>query len=165
MYIENQINKHKIGKYNLLVYKYVYNTIDLAFTMPYKFAVLAYGCEHGVGQYGRKWISPAGNMLLSICEEEKFDLDILCDASIETLKKYSQELFQRKYPNDIYYRKMKIGGTIIHSKGKKHILSVGINLNSAPTYSISLSDIMNCEIDIQNFSIKWMEIYNNFITQ
>lgn len=85
--------------------------------------------------------------------------EMLSNISLVTLSQYTNEIFIKKYPNDIYYDNKKICGVISHYRSST-VLSVGINLNSYIKNAIDLSKITNNQINVISFTKKWI---NNYI--
>tara|TARA_Y100001968_G_C19436970_1_gene760276 strand:- start:586 stop:1332 length:747 start_codon:yes stop_codon:yes gene_type:complete len=109
----------------------------------------------GVGQHGRKWLSPLGGIWLSAALPifndkflpEIFPLSIanqLCKMFLE--KSIKVDL---KWPNDIFYGSQKIIGFLpkVITRGSKILyvrIGIGMNLNNrTPKEGISLSTVLN----------------------
>ncbi len=114
---------------------------------------------NGIGRCGRKWISSSGNLFVSILKKTneifikdpnelgRLSLTIAC-AVRETIAYYisdSKNLCLH-WPNDIYYKNEKISGILISIINDYLIISIGININSAPNLesrkAISIKEIL-----------------------
>ncbi len=115
-------------------------------------AVIAREQIYGIGQYGRKWVSPKGGVWLSAAYPifnsefipEVFSLSIanqLCEMFIENSIKVDL-----KWPNDIFYGSRKIIGFLpkVITRGSEILyvrVGIGMNLkNKTPREGISLSE-------------------------
>lgn len=116
------------------------------------YAILALEQTNGVGQQGKKWFSPKGNLALSIvlstytfCDIGELAL-IFATSVYKTIislitEKASYNL-KYKYPNDIYLYEKKLGGVLVEVHQNRMIASVGLNLAHAPEEFISMKDYM-----------------------
>lgn len=113
----------------------------------------------GIGRCGRKWISSSGNLFISILKKTNEDffkdpnelgrlsLTIAC-AVKETIAYYISDAKNLclHWPNDIYYKNEKISGILISTINDYLIISIGININSAPHLesrkTISIKEIL-----------------------
>lgn len=107
-------------------------------------AILAREQTEGRGQYGRKWhASPGNHLAMSIILLPQFlDLDSLPLLSLKTslgivrslFELTGEDLFQIKWPNDIYAKGKKLAGILIENsiasqKVRHCIIGIGINVN------------------------------------
>lgn len=95
----------------------------------------------GKGQRGNRWeSSPGANLTFSVVlypeflyPGEQFYLNIVFSlALLDTLKSISLEESKVKWPNDIYYDDLKLGGILIENALKNRVIAssiVGIGLN------------------------------------
>ncbi len=91
----------------------------------------------GKGRHGRNWLTPEGNIALSISYEAKADGPpislitsiIVTDALSESL---NEEHIKIKWPNDIVFRRKKVAGILVEKEKcndlSKIIVGIGINL-------------------------------------
>ncbi len=91
----------------------------------------------GKGRHGRNWLTPEGNIALSISYEAKADGPpislitsiIVTDALSESL---NEEHIKIKWPNDIVFRRKKVAGILVEKEKSndlsKIIIGIGINL-------------------------------------
>tara|TARA_B100001113_G_C21044496_1_gene593904 strand:+ start:566 stop:1084 length:519 start_codon:yes stop_codon:yes gene_type:complete len=96
----------------------------------------------GRGQYGKKWISIKGNLLMSIFFQIKKKISIkrLNKINLELVKKvlqtFSNKKIKIKYPNDLFIDKKKFCGilqeTIFVKNNKFLVLGIGVNINDSP---------------------------------
>ncbi len=139
-------------------------------------AVVAKNQINGVGSRDNSWVGGEGNLFFS------FAIDIntlpsdlpLESASIyfsfimrEILGEFIDEVWL-KWPNDLYYRDNKVGGTITKIIDNIMICGMGVNLkNSSNGYS-SLN--LNIEIDFLlkeyfnrlNSTLSWKHLFNKY---
>ena len=94
--------------------------------------------SHGRGRFGRAWLSPAGGLWLTIMlvapieEKELPNTTVVTAISIaEILRKDYSIRAYIKWPNDIYYKKNKLGGILTETEKVKEnvFLNIGIGLN------------------------------------
>ncbi|MDB6096037.1 MAG: biotin/acetyl-CoA-carboxylase ligase [Francisellaceae bacterium] len=101
--------------------------------------VIANEQTHGKGQQGKTWVSPLGNICLSI--HHRFPsstilsgLSLAIGISIaEYLRTLNLEDIGVKWPNDIFWKNKKLGGILIETIGGKEgfidvIIGVGLNV-------------------------------------
>jgi len=97
----------------------------------------------GKGQYGRKWISPKGNLFISFFSElNNPNLSIKtitknnCLLVKKTLSKFTNKKISFKKPNDLLIKKKKISGIlqeVVTKADKKFLITgIGININKNP---------------------------------
>lgn len=117
----------------------------------------------GKGRHGREWVSPKGNLYLSILLKPDCDVRRLGEFSFiaalalyETVFEYVQDqsLVVLKWPNDVLLGGKKCAGILLESglkpDGKVDWLVVGIGLNivSAPPIGSALADYAQNPPDI-----------------
>ena len=135
----------KFKKFN---YKKVNSTNDTAIRIikqtNFNFGMVTAEIQlKGKGQYGRKWVSPKGNLFVSFFSEfNKKNLSIKnltkmnCFLVKKLLSKYTNKEIKYKNPNDLLIEKKKICGIlheIIVKLDKKFlIIGIGININKSP---------------------------------
>ena len=120
----------------------------------------------GKGQRGNKWESNVGeNLTFSIVLEPTFIhpthifyLNIITSlAIIETLIHMGNHDFKIKWPNDIMYKNLKLGGILIEtniqsSRIKYAVIGIGLNVNQSEFYTTdqatSLKNIFNTSHDL-----------------
>ena len=96
----------------------------------------------GRGQYGKKWISFKGNLLMSIFFEINTDTSIKnmtfknCEMIRRSIQKFTKSKIKIKPPNDLLINKEKICGilqeTFFRNKKKFIIIGIGLNLVKSP---------------------------------
>ena len=99
--------------------------------------IIADNQTKGRGQYGKKWISFKGNLLMSIFFEintKKSIKDITlknCEIIKKTIQNFTSKKIKIKPPNDLLINKNKICGILqeIFFQNNKKFLVVGIGLN------------------------------------
>ena len=110
---------------------------------------------HGVGQNGRKWISPPGGIWLSAAYPI-FSKDFYNYIFPVSIAFFLCEMFYKKsidvkikWPNDIFYGSKKLVGFLpkLITRGNEVLyakIGIGMNLNNiTPDEGISLSNILN----------------------
>ena len=91
----------------------------------------------GRGQYGKKWISFKGNLLMSVFFEINNSISIKkitsknCEIIKKSIQKFTKNKIKIKPPNDLLINKEKICGILqeIFFQNKKKFIVVGIGLN------------------------------------
>ena len=143
------------------------------------FIIIANEQTHGKGRRGNEWISPPGNIYLSIVLKNDFPIkqhyifSILTLLSIKkTINEFgSQEIFF-KWPNDIFYKNKKFGGLILENINYNNndiiIIGLGINVSSSPqvegyetTFVKKFIDIDNKIILLECFFLNFFSLLNN----
>ena len=127
----------------------------------------------GIGRRGSKWISPKGNVYISLLLKDLLDVkyhflntaytsNIICEV-IEKICKVETKI---KWPNDIIIKDKKICGIIseIYSKNNKMLINTGfgINIISSPEindYETTYINQYYANIDNITFAHKLMEEY------
>ena len=91
----------------------------------------------GKGRHGRNWLTPEGNIALSISYEAKSDgppISLITSIIVTNAlsKSLNEENIKIKWPNDIVFRRKKVAGILVEKeKGSdlsKIIVGIGINL-------------------------------------
>ena len=128
----------KLKKYQ---YKKVKSTNDVAIKKIKsgirRGIVLAEIQTKGRGQYGKKWISFKGNLLMSVFFEINNSTLIKnitfknCEIIRKSIQKFTKNKIKTKPPNDLLINKEKICGILQETffKDKKKYIVVGIGLN------------------------------------
>ena len=96
----------------------------------------------GRGQYGKKWISFKGNLLMSIFFEINTDTSIKnmtfknCEMIRKSIQKFTKSKIKIKPPNDLLINNEKICGilqeTFFQNKKKFIVVGIGLNLVKSP---------------------------------
>ena len=154
----------KIKKFN---FKNVNSTNNTAFKIIKK-STFNYGMvvsekqKNGRGQYGKKWISYKGNLLVSIFYNiDNINLPIKkltkinCLLVMKLISKFYKKKVVVKAPNDLLINKKKISGILqetIIKNGKKYlVVGIGINVIKSPNIAnyptTNLFEIINKKID------------------
>ncbi|MDR3179878.1 MAG: biotin--[acetyl-CoA-carboxylase] ligase [Holosporaceae bacterium] len=108
---------------------------------PRECAIVALRQTRGIGRCNRRWISPEGNLFTSIIKRSppyrdigKISLTVAC-AVRDTVAHFigdSPDLTFH-WPNDVYYKNLKISGILMAVVGDWMVISVGINVCHAPS--------------------------------
>ena len=108
--------------------------------------------EKGTGRGKKKWISPKGNIYLTINQKLKATAALknnfyICYLIHKFFKKIHDIDLEYKWPNDLFYQNKKIVGVVVKSTilGNNSYLKtgIGININNTPLIeSTSLSRIL-----------------------
>lgn len=133
----------------------------------------------GRGQRGNNWYSEDNkNITCSIIIspkflpiEKQFFLSILTSVSINNFLKSIINDSTIKWPNDIYYKDLKLGGilvenTISGSTFKNSIIGIGLNINQK-TFSeeipnpVSLTNICQQEFDLKELIMELSNCFNS----
>jgi len=139
-------------------------------------AILAKEQSAGLGSRDNEWVGGKGNFFLSFAVKlEDLPIDLpLHAASIyfsylmkETLMHLGEEVWL-KWPNDLYKKKEKIGGTITKQVNKTLVCGMGINLKNVQNGYASLQSEIEAEKLLQAYieSIKmfpsWKQVFSGF---
>ena len=130
----------------------------------------------GVGQNGRKWISPQGGIWLSAAYPI-FSKDFSTDIFSVSIAFFLCEMFygksievKIKWPNDIFYGSKKLIGFLpkLITRGNEVLyakIGIGMNLNNfTPVEGISLSKILNKKnLSESYWSSKILKVLNKAI--
>ena len=132
----------------------------------------------GRGTQGRSWISPKGNVFLTIGilknklnknRKKLFHIEsglIIANAIKPFIKSNYLPMLELKWPNDILINQLKVCGILIET-GMNHILiGIGINVNAAP----NISDGGRASGKLSDYRLKpfqnkhlILSIFNNFM--
>ena len=120
--------------------------------------------KKGTGRGKKKWISPKGNIYLTINQKLKANVALknnfyICYLIHKFFKKTCDIGFEYKWPNDLFYQNKKIVGVVVKSTilGNNSYLKtgIGININNTPLIeSTSLSRILKKKSNIIELSNK-----------
>ena len=124
----------------------------------------------GTGRGKKKWLSPIGNIYLTINQKLKATHALrnnfyICYIIHKFFKINFNINLDYKWPNDLFYKNKKIVGVVVKSTilGKKSYLKtgIGININNSPIVdSVSLFSIINEKsniLDLSNIIIDFIE--------
>lgn len=120
----------------------------------------------GRGRQGKPWYSPKGrNIYCSLAFHLAKPVTYISQLSlavavivIDSCKRYGvEQLFQLKWPNDLYYNNRKLGGILIesviaHLGGSTIVIGIGLNISLPPKHpflatSIDLQTILSKPVD------------------
>ena len=135
-----------ISKLVVLRYKAVCSTMNFAKNKVYKtdqgpLFIVAETQQRGRGFNGSIWESPKGGFYGTLAlhlddkptqEQWRFIHYITALSIVNTLKSFHNCDFKIKWPNDIYYKNMKLGGVlleILHKIEAYVLIGIGVNLN------------------------------------
>ena len=124
----------------------------------------------GTGRGKKKWLSPIGNIYLTINQKLKASHALknnlyICYIIHKFFKINFNINLDYKWPNDLFFKNKKIVGVVVKSTilGKKSYLKtgIGININNSPIVdSVSLFSIINEKsniLDLSNIIIDFIE--------
>ncbi len=124
----------------------------------------------GTGRGKKKWLSPIGNIYLTINQKLKASHALrnnfyICYIIHKFFKINFNINLDYKWPNDLFYKNKKIVGVVVKSTilGKKSYLKtgIGININNSPIVdSVSLFSIIKEKsniLDLSNIIIDFIE--------
>ena len=104
----------------------------------------------GRGRHGREWVSPIGNLYMSIllrpgrpageAGQLSFVAAVALSSAMDDVleKGHSKTL---KWPNDILIDSKKVSGILIEKEGDAYVLGTGVNILSAPEGAINLKEV------------------------
>ena len=124
----------------------------------------------GIGRGKKKWLSPIGNIYLTINQKLKASYALrnnfyICYIIHKFFKINFNINLDYKWPNDLFFKNKKIVGVVVKSTilGKKSYLKtgIGININNSPIVdSVSLFSIISKKsniLDLSNIIIGFIE--------
>ncbi len=169
-----------------LIYKYTCSSTEIELNKYLKknelkqclpVAIFSRKQAQGVGQNGRKWISPPGGIWLSAAYpifSREFSTDIFpVSIAFFFCEMFYQESIEVKikWPNDIFYGSKKLIGFLpkLITRGNKVVyakIGIGMNLNNiTPMEGISLTSILNKKnLSESYWSSKILKVINKAIT-
>lgn len=170
-----------IDNFTIHHFKEASSTNDLAFDLIKNnqafdhHIIVANKQTSGRGRYGRSWLSYDGNLYLSLIIKIS-NIHRICDYSLLTAcvlgstLKHFRIYTKYKWPNDIIFEDKKLAGILLQSqiinKTNYLIIGIGVNLNDAPDYAISLKNFNIKKEDLIEklavFYDKYLENYKNF---
>ena len=126
------------------------------------FAVLAAQQSAGKGQAGRAWLSPRGNLYLSLAvqPQQRNGLSLLIAALVCEWLHEQGIAASCKWPNDILYHGKKLGGVLCEGamQGEQWryvIVGIGLNVNVVPqklqAQAISMREICGHEGEVSTY--------------
>ncbi|MBC8303459.1 MAG: biotin--[acetyl-CoA-carboxylase] ligase [Pelagibacterales bacterium] len=132
----------------------------------------------GRGQYGKTWVSPKGNLYVSVffpIDNKHFDLKkftfINCLLVKKTISSFYKGTIKIKKPNDLLIDNKKVSGilqeTLLKLDQKFIIIGIGVNLIKNPNLTnyptTNLLDLTNSKITVNNVRRKLIKIYEKYI--
>lgn len=106
--------------------------------------------KKGRGRHGREWVSPIGNLYMSVllrpdCPVKEagqlsFVAAVALSAAMDEVIETGHEK-TLKWPNDILIDGRKVSGILIEKEGDAYVLGMGVNILSAPEGAIHLKDV------------------------
>jgi BirA family biotin operon repressor/biotin-[acetyl-CoA-carboxylase] ligase len=170
----------KLKKFN---FKIVNSTNNLAHKIilhsKNKFGIVSAEKQvKGRGQYGKTWVSPKGNLYVSIffpIDNKHFDLKkftfINCLLVKKTISSFYKGTIKIKKPNDLLIDNKKVSGilqeTLLKLDQKFIIIGIGVNLIKNPNLTnyptTNLLDLTNSKITVNNVRRKLIKIYEKYI--
>ena len=166
--MKKKIVKDLLNNFNFSMYHFqtLNSTMDKAMEVlknsKKNCVILADEQKKGRGRRGNKWISPKGNIYLTISIKNDFHLNDYFNFSMLTLvslkkafEKFNIKKINFKWPNDIFYNNHKIGGILIESSSFTNnvnfaIIGVGINFMNSPKESKYKTTHVNKIIQLDN---------------
>ncbi len=116
----------------------------------------------GRGRFGNSWISPQGNLYLSVVyfpqkSLSAFRLTQAASLAVCMLLEKLGVQSKIKWPNDLYVNEKKIGGILTEAFSSAYIIGIGLNINmsrdelaSLPNTATSLFDQLERTFDIKH---------------
>lgn len=121
----------------------------------------------GRGRQGNSWVSPKGNLYMSVILREEISakstgqLSFLAAVALaDTVGKLmrSKHVLQQKWPNDVWVDGKKLSGILLESEYAADtkamdwiVVGMGVNITAAPEGAIRLKDITDADIDRDKF--------------
>ncbi len=124
---------------------------------PHGTVVIAEEQTQGRGRFGRPWVSPPGNIYMSILLRDIADAPQLTPlvpaACASALKRLTGIPVGIKSPNDLMINERKLGGILIETRAgaggiRYAVVGIGINVNAAPEGAISLFEATGRSFDM-----------------
>lgn len=142
-----------------------------------KIVIIAKSQSNGRGRYGRDWISPPGNLYLSMLRKIDFDFELAPQLSFVTAIAARNSIGKSakfKWPNDILINGKKVGGILLESAGKpaSHII-IGVGINNLnypdnmefPASSLSANNMENSTDKLlQDFLYNFDALHDKWIS-
>lgn len=125
--------------------------------------VIAKTQEKGRGRFGRLWASPVGGLYFSLVTEWKGPpLPFIVPVAISDILSGVGVNVSIRWPNDIFFKKKKLGGILIEAASGKMIIGIGINVNNRVENlpevlrekSISLIEIKEQQYILEEMALK-----------
>ncbi len=115
-----------------------------------KVLVLAETQSSGKGRDGRNWVSPPGNIYMSLywpfkCAlEQLYGLSLVVGVAVaRVLKANGLSDVKLKWPNDIFWQQRKMGGILIETKQRSGnvdaVIGLGLNISDMQAYTMQIS--------------------------
>lgn len=108
-------------------------------TQPLPFAVLARRQTAGQGQWGRVWVHEAGNLAMTVAwpkaavsEAMLPQVGYLVALAVRVAAGQGGVPLKFKWPNDVYYNGLKVGGILVEVAGEALLIGIGVNVATAP---------------------------------
>ena len=170
--IKSLLNKHNFNFYYLDSVESTMSEIK-KLNFEKNVCLMANEQTKGIGRRGSKWVSPKGNVYISILLKNEIDLqnhflnnayttNIICEV-IEKICKIKTKI---KWPNDILINDKKIAGIIseIYNKNSNYLINTGFGINvlSSPIiddYPTTNINEYNLEINNFDFTYELMKQY------
>jgi len=130
---------------------YLFEMVKNSETLLPKMALLVETQTAGKGRQGRVWVSPPGNIYLSLYWPFKGDLNQMYGLSLvvgiavaRVLKANGLDEVKLKWPNDIFWQERKLGGILIETRQNAvgmidTIIGLGLNIQSMDEYSAEIT--------------------------
>ena len=148
-------------KFEIHYFDTVVSTMDLAREEVEKnvsegFVVQAGEQLSGRGRRGNVWMSPIGNLYLSLILKPTLDRQnwgqlsfVIAVALYDTLLSINPELknVNLKWPNDVLVNEKKIGGILIEVHNDYVIVGTGVNVEKAPDIKSKIHDFTNINVN------------------
>jgi BirA family biotin operon repressor/biotin-[acetyl-CoA-carboxylase] ligase len=124
-------------------------------------SVLALRQFAGRGQWRRKWVSPPGNLYVSILFSALRKWEQLSSLFLGFLVQQSLAnmgfFLSLKWPNDLIYKEKKVGGILLEERKDKLLAGIGLNLKQAPQLEERIfpaGSLELPEVDVLEFWLK-----------
>lgn len=138
--------------------KFIFDTLqstnDMAADYPPYSVIVAKTQTAGKGRYGHEWISPTGNLYMSVvlpdeAKNTRFYAFIVALSVVQSLKAKGFEA-KVKWPNDILLNGKKLAGILLEKNDKGIVAGIGVNVISCPAAGLPyeaahLNGAVSCE--------------------
>lgn len=152
--------------------KCIFETLDstnkMAKTQEVGAVVIAKSQTDGCGRYGHAWISPMGNLYMSVVMK-MYGINtplmtfVIAVSIVEALTKIG--IFTTiKWPNDILLNDKKVAGILLECADDKLIVGIGVNVVSHPTENLPYpATDLNGQVSPEKLSDLILETFDKYI--
>lgn len=118
--------------------------------------IQAYAQTAGKGRAGNSWISPKGNLYMSLLLKPDCNVQsagqlafVMAVAVEDALSSICGVRFDLKWPNDVLYQGQKVCGILLETEGSDWLIAgMGVNVEAAPEGAMHLKRLGDLPLDI-----------------